>query len=699
MTTANNNSAAYAYRTDLPTGAFRLMWWQLASSGVVNNTNYSQLFEVAYGAGNYFQLYAPQFDGTPELRYYRAESSADVQILASGSFVGVWIRYLLTWVDGTYTLYRAADGAGTWTSVHSWNNATAPTSICFMAGYLDLGNYLMPGSSIRSARVYTDAHSTTDLLADSLLAVGALSGKWAEWFGGATASLDGSDSSGNSRALTVVGTFIPDTDDPIVSGGSIVTADVAAAGVSAVTAVASVTRTATMAAAGVSAVAFAGSAGKTTGVAVAGVSAVGFTARVRRSANLAIAGASNVAPTARRRVSASLVVTGVAAVTASASRWISAAVTSTGVSAVTFAGRVRRTTTLAISGVTIVTALGRVRRTASLASGGTSAVSFDGTVSTGASVSTTVAGTSAVVFAGRVRRTTTLAIAGTSNVAPTAKRRVSANFSPSGSSLVTVGSRRRRSVNLTTGGVSSVGVVGRRTVSAALATAGVAAVAFAGRVTAGAAAAFSSAGVALVGFTARVRRTGAVTIAGASNVAPTASARYRGAMAAAGAATVSALGRVRTAGSWSAAGASAVTFGARLIAAVYTTVFRVAVSPKRHRITVQRKAYRVTTNDTKWFEAFDPNARDYLEFDLRDVALKKGSNVASVVVIEVDANDNAVGSPVLVFEAPILTTNVAYIMTQVNTGFTDTVVRVRLSYTLADGRRDHFTAFLPVKHQ
>jgi hypothetical protein len=218
MTTANNQTTAYAYTTTLPTGDFRLTFYHQASTGVVSHSNFSQVFEVQYGAGNYVQLYSNSGDATPELRVWRNEAGADAQVLASASYVSTWVRYLLVRTSTTWTLYYAPIGATSWTQIITWTNANAWSALAFVSSFVDLGNYTMPGALIRSCRMYTTGHSLADLLTDTLSATPTLSGLWAAWFDGVNATLDGSDTSGTSRPITVVNTFSSSTDDPISSG-------------------------------------------------------------------------------------------------------------------------------------------------------------------------------------------------------------------------------------------------------------------------------------------------------------------------------------------------------------------------------------------------------------------------------------------------------------------------------------------------
>lgn len=218
MTTARNNGSAYAFLPTPPTGDFRLGLWVKASTGVISHSNYAQPFEIGYGSGNYLQLYSNNNDTTPELRRWRNEAGDDQQVLADTAYVGQWIRLGLERTGTTWTLYRADADDTSWTVVTSWTNANTWTSLCFLASVVDLGNYIMPGAWIRSARLYT-GNTMAQVLTDLLSATPTLGSLWAAWFDGSTASLDGSDSSGNSRPLTVVGTFVLDADDPIAASG------------------------------------------------------------------------------------------------------------------------------------------------------------------------------------------------------------------------------------------------------------------------------------------------------------------------------------------------------------------------------------------------------------------------------------------------------------------------------------------------
>jgi hypothetical protein len=249
MTTARNNGSAYAYLTTLPTGDFRLGFWVKASSGVVSHSDFSQVFEASYGGGNYLQLYSNGSDATPELRRWRNEAGDDQQVIADSLYVGQWIRLGLERTGTTWTLYRADVDDTSWTSVTSWTNANAWDGLCFLSSVISLGSYIMPGAWIRSARLYT-GNTMAQVLADLLSATPTLGSLWAAWFDGSSASLDGSDSSGNSRPLTVVGTFISDADDPIASGPGPITAD----GAGTVTVTSAGTATIELAAAGAASV-------------------------------------------------------------------------------------------------------------------------------------------------------------------------------------------------------------------------------------------------------------------------------------------------------------------------------------------------------------------------------------------------------------------------------------------------------------
>ncbi|CAB4155036.1 hypothetical protein UFOVP650_67 [uncultured Caudovirales phage] len=219
MSTANNNAVAYATRTTLPTGDFRLIFWHNASTGVVSSADFSQVFEIEYGGGNYVQLYSNSGDATPELRSWRNEAGADAQVLASGTYVSSWIRYYLARTGTTWTLYYALAADVAWTTILTWTNANAWSGLALVGSVTSLGSYTMPGASIRSLRIYTAAHSNADMMTDSLSSTPTLGSLWLACFDGSTASLDGSDSSGNSRPMTVGGgSFVTNASDPISSG-------------------------------------------------------------------------------------------------------------------------------------------------------------------------------------------------------------------------------------------------------------------------------------------------------------------------------------------------------------------------------------------------------------------------------------------------------------------------------------------------
>lgn len=219
MSTANNNAVAYATRTTLPTGDFRLIFWHQASTGVVSSADFSQVFEAEYGGGNYVQLYSNGGDATPELRLWRNEVGSDSQVLASTSYVSTWVRYQLARTGTTWTLYYAILGDTSWTQITTWTNAAAWSRLAIVGSSVSPGSYTMPGALIRSVRLYAAAHSLADTLADTLSATATLTNLWSATFDGASASLDGSDSSGNSRPITVAGgLFITAAADPISSG-------------------------------------------------------------------------------------------------------------------------------------------------------------------------------------------------------------------------------------------------------------------------------------------------------------------------------------------------------------------------------------------------------------------------------------------------------------------------------------------------
>jgi hypothetical protein len=222
MSTADNDSTAFAYlASGLPSGDFRLLFWHNASTGVVSSADFSQVFEVEYGSGNYVQLYSNSGDATPELRSWRNEAGADAQVFVSTTYVSNWIRYMLARTGTSWTLYYALVGDTSWTQILTWTNANAWSGLAIVGSVTALGSYTMPGASIRSVRLYTAAHSNANLITDSLSATPTLGSLWAAWFDGSTASLDGSDSSGNSRPITVSGTFLTDASDPIAGGASI----------------------------------------------------------------------------------------------------------------------------------------------------------------------------------------------------------------------------------------------------------------------------------------------------------------------------------------------------------------------------------------------------------------------------------------------------------------------------------------------
>src|SRR5690606_25684573 len=97
---------------------------------------------------------------------------------------------------------------------------TAPVGALW-ASHTDLGGYIIEEASSRSLRVYTTVHPLADLLADLDSNTATLSGLWARYIDGPTpsAAAFGTDQSGNGRNLTVSGTAVTDSDDPVASSG------------------------------------------------------------------------------------------------------------------------------------------------------------------------------------------------------------------------------------------------------------------------------------------------------------------------------------------------------------------------------------------------------------------------------------------------------------------------------------------------
>lgn len=217
MSTVANNGTVYAYIASAPVGNCEIVWWGKIGTGVINQPNYGQTFELDYsGSGDYLQLYTDISSSDPQFRRFSA-LSGDGLIRAAGTYIDIWFKFLLKRVANVWTLYIATEADAVWTTVFNMTQATAPSSICFFGSYLDLGNYVIPNSSVRSARVYVGGHANADLLTDLDSLTPTLGSIWARWFEGASASLSGTDASGNGRTLTIAGgTLIADPDDPLV---------------------------------------------------------------------------------------------------------------------------------------------------------------------------------------------------------------------------------------------------------------------------------------------------------------------------------------------------------------------------------------------------------------------------------------------------------------------------------------------------
>lgn len=220
MSTAANNGSTYAYISTTPTGNFQLIWAQKIGPGVINHTDFGIPFEVNLG-GDYLQLYTDQFAAEPQYRRFQAWGG-DSLLRAAGTFVDVWLKHRIERISNVWTLYVAEYSDTSWTSVGTFSSSDPIAAISFFASHVDLGDYVLPGGSIRSARMYVGgtAHAAADLLADLDSPTPTLGNLWAAWFDGASANLTGADTSGNGRNTTVVnGPFTSDSDDPVSSSG------------------------------------------------------------------------------------------------------------------------------------------------------------------------------------------------------------------------------------------------------------------------------------------------------------------------------------------------------------------------------------------------------------------------------------------------------------------------------------------------
>lgn len=680
MTTSidNNGSARGVYASSLAASAFTLRFWikwSPGADGVVFGTNSANPYTVSYIDGGDGLFY-----------YYGVQTSYSWVPVTNTNLDSTWVHIAVTYDGTTWRWFWRRDTDGSYTTGPT--QASAGGGLPALSWLFDPSFGTTPPDkvSFQNIRVSSVDLNTTDLMADSTsnTAVDAGTTLEGEWANGPSPGVSTwqNDTSGNSRNMTPSGTATVDNTTPVTGGGggSTVTAELGTAGVSTTAFAASVTRTAGMGSAGVGVTAFTGSKLATVAMGSAGVGATNPIARATRT----VAAQTN----------------GVGSTTFAGKRTLGVASQSDGVGATAFAGKRSLRAALSVAGEAVTAFVGRALKPGGWSSDGVGTTSFDGQTSAVSGAEFDSDGVSTTAFAARVTRAAALASGGTVTVGLAVRVQRRGVYPSIGVGTTAATARATRTTAMVSDGVSTTSVTGRRTVRAALGTAGAATVSYFGRTANAATIAFASAGVALVGFAGRVTRRGATQSDGVSTTTATGRARMRGTLATAGASLVSFAGRARVVGGWASAGASLVAFTADAIAATYATIWRLVPPVKRYRLVPPREVYCVSSS-TKWFPAFDPDARDYLELDLTEITLAKGSPIASATVTEVDTNDNPVGTPVLDLETPIVVTGTrVLVMAETHDGApTDTVCRLRFEYTHADTRRDHFTAFLPVKHQ
>jgi hypothetical protein len=650
-------------------------WIRAGATSYTTGPRYQYLIEVGIPARVYaYQIFTDTNDD--QLKFY-SDETGEVTILSSSSVA--WIYCRLVKNGTTVTLEYRTEFSSTWNTVTTFTvSATNVTWHAFFDTWFADG--LCVDGYLRSAGIWeavlTQAESLTESNSPTAVRTTNLRGYYA---GGATpdaATWGTSTPSGTN--LTQSGTAVADADDPIPSGGATSIA-AAVAGTGTVTAALSVNKRLTAAVVGTGVVSATARAMRRLTAAVAGTGTVTATAIRRTPIAAAVVGSGTVTAAARanRRIAATVGGTSSVVAGLRVSPALSAAVAGTGL--VTAALRVSKPIVAAVAGGGTVTANLRVNRRLAAAVLGVGTVTANVSTTAGSQIAAGVVGGGTVTAVLRVNKRLIASVAGVGTVDATAKRRTPIAAAVGGTSSVVA------DLTATNGFVATVGGTG--TVAAAL----------------------------------TVRRSLAANVVGSGTVTATARALRRLAAEVIGTSVVNADATVAgdtpqqltaTVGGTSltiaflsvrkrlaavVAGVSSVLANIRRPGETVATSF--VVRPRALIYTVRPTApvYRVRYNMDR-FDDFDPQTRDWLEWDLSRYVAARGVAIVSATVTQLDPEGAALAVPTVVTDAAVVTGTVARALVTNVTATPGTLARLRCRFVFADGRVGNTIGVLPIRH-